>query len=57
MGTETLIAIADRGYFKGEKILACHAASICAMAPKTMKILKQLPEPVEACTKLATSPQ
>jgi transposase len=26
IGTETLTAIADRGYFKGEEILACHEA-------------------------------
>lgn len=36
MATETLTAIADRGYFKGEEILACHDAGICAMIPKTM---------------------
>ena len=36
MATETLTAIADRGYFKGEEILACRDAGICAMVPKTM---------------------
>jgi transposase len=35
MATETLTAIADRGYFKGEEILARHDAGICAMVPKT----------------------
>ena len=35
LGTETLTAIADRGYFKGEEILACHAAGICTIVPKT----------------------
>jgi len=33
IGTTTLTAIADRGYFKGEEILACHEAGICAMVP------------------------
>ena len=28
MGTEELTVIADRGYFKGEEILACHEAGI-----------------------------
>jgi transposase len=36
IGTATLIAIADRGYFKGEEILACHEAGISALVPKTM---------------------
>jgi transposase len=27
--------IADRGYFKGEEILACHEAGITAIVPKT----------------------
>jgi transposase len=36
IGTETLTAIADRGYFKGEEILACHEAGITAIVPKTM---------------------
>lgn len=35
MATEKLTAIADRGYFKGEEILACHAAGIAAIVPKT----------------------
>jgi transposase len=33
-GTSTLTAIADRGYFKGEEILACHEAGISALVPK-----------------------
>ena len=36
IGTETLTAIADRGYFKGEEILACHEAGITAIVPKSM---------------------
>jgi transposase len=36
IGTATLTAIADRGYFKGEEILACHEARIAALVPKTM---------------------
>ena len=28
MGVADLTVIADRGYFKGEEILACHAAGI-----------------------------
>lgn len=35
MATETLTAIADRGYFKGEEILACHIAGISTIVPKT----------------------
>jgi len=35
IGTTTLTAIADRGYFKGEEILACHDAGICALVPPT----------------------
>jgi len=35
MGTEELTAIADRGYFKGEEILACDEAGITAIVPKT----------------------
>jgi len=37
MGTEELTAIADRGYFKGEEILACHEAGINVIVPKTVK--------------------
>jgi transposase len=33
--TKTMTAIADRGYFKGEEILACHEAGIIALVPKT----------------------
>ena len=36
MGTQGLTAIADRGYFKGEEILACREAGITAIVPKTM---------------------
>jgi transposase len=36
IGTTTLTAIADRGYFKGEEILACHEAGITPLVPKTM---------------------
>jgi transposase len=36
IGTDTLTVIADRGYFKGEEILACHEAGITAIVPKTM---------------------
>jgi transposase len=36
MGTQELIAIADRGYFKSEEILACHEAGISAIVPKTV---------------------
>ena len=35
MGNEELTAIADRGYFKGEEIRACHEAGITAIVPKT----------------------
>jgi len=35
MGTEKLTAIADRGYFKSEEILACHEAGITAIVPKS----------------------
>ena len=35
IGTATLTAIADRGYFKGEEILACHEAGIRALVPPT----------------------
>ena len=34
MGTEELTAVADRGYFKGEEILACEQAGITAIVPK-----------------------
>jgi transposase len=36
IGTTVLTAIADRGYFKGEEILACHEAGIATLVPKTM---------------------
>ena len=35
IGTATLTAIADRSYFKGEEILACHEAGICTLVPPT----------------------
>jgi transposase len=35
IGTTTLTAIADRGYFKGEEILACREAGIRALVPPT----------------------
>ena len=34
-GTQTLTVIADRGYFNGTEILACHEAGITPMVPKT----------------------
>ena len=36
MASETLSVVADRGYFKGEEILACHDAGITAYVPKPM---------------------
>jgi transposase len=36
IGTTALTACADRGYFKGEEILACHEAGIATLMPKTM---------------------
>jgi transposase len=36
MGVQELTAIADRGYFKSEEILACHEAGITAIVPKTV---------------------
>lgn len=35
MGASDLTVIADRGYFKGEEILACQEAGISAIVPKT----------------------
>jgi len=35
IGTTTLTVIADRGYFKGEEILACHEVGISALVPPT----------------------
>lgn len=34
MGVASLSVIADRGYFKSEKILTCHEAGITAFVPK-----------------------
>jgi transposase len=36
MGTKELTAVADRGYFKGEEILACYEAGITAIVPKPL---------------------
>jgi hypothetical protein len=36
IGSETLSVVADRGYFKGEEILACYDANITAYVPKPM---------------------
>lgn len=36
MASDTLSVVADRGYFKGEQILACHDAGITAYVPKPM---------------------
>lgn len=36
MGVEALSAVADRGYFKGEEILACQEAGITVLVPKTL---------------------
>ncbi len=33
MGTEDLTVVADRGYFKGEKILECQKVGITAFVP------------------------
>lgn len=35
MRVETLTAIADRGYFKSQEIVACHQAGIVPLVPKT----------------------
>jgi transposase len=35
MGTDDITAIADRGYFKSEEILACHEAGITVIVPKS----------------------
>lgn len=35
MGTQDLTAIADRGYFKSDEILACHEAGITPIVPKS----------------------
>lgn len=34
IGAEALSVVADRGYFKGDEILACHDAKITAYVPK-----------------------
>jgi hypothetical protein len=35
-GVRGLTAIADRGYFKGEEILACEAAGVTPIVPKPL---------------------
>jgi hypothetical protein len=35
MGVDKLTAVADRGYYKSEEILACHKSGITAFVPKT----------------------
>ena len=51
MGTQDLTAIADRGYFKSEEILACHEAGITAIVPKTSQKQPGLaPKPMGALT-------
>ena len=35
-GVRELTAIADRGYFKGEEILACEAAGVTPIVPKPL---------------------
>ena len=36
LGTEELTVVADRGYFKGERILECENAGITALLPKSI---------------------
>jgi hypothetical protein len=36
MGVEKITAVADRGYYKSEEILACHEAGITVFVPKTV---------------------
>ena len=36
LGVDSLEAVADRGYFSGEEILACHKAGIAVTLPKPM---------------------
>jgi len=36
MGSKELTAVADRGYYKGEEILACEQAGITVIVPKTL---------------------
>ena len=40
-GVRELTAIADRGYFKGEEILACEAAGVTRLVPKPLQPLTQ----------------
>jgi hypothetical protein len=36
MAVDKLTAVADRGYYKSEEILACHEAGITVFVPKTV---------------------
>jgi hypothetical protein len=36
MGVQKITAVADRGYYKSEEILACHEAGITVFVPKTV---------------------
>jgi transposase len=36
LGAETIEAVADRGYYKGEEILACEQAGVTAFVPKPL---------------------
>jgi transposase len=36
MGVDKLTAVADRGYYKSEEMLACHEAGIAVFVPKTV---------------------
>ncbi|KXV03261.1 transposase [Caballeronia megalochromosomata] len=36
MGVDKITAVADRGYYKSEEILACHEAGITVFVPKTV---------------------
>ncbi|MNP32590.1 hypothetical protein D3C76_1257780 [compost metagenome] len=38
MGVEELSAVAGRGYFKGEEILACHEAGIIVFVSTEMSL-------------------
>ena len=40
-GTEELTALADRGYFKGEEILACEQAGITAIRAQAADLQQQ----------------
>ncbi len=38
MAVDKLTAVADRGYYKSEEILACHEAGINVFVPKTVTL-------------------